>query len=193
MRYALVCMGFSLFLPLWVASAQIGIGVSPAQLQLEATEFPVSATLFVKNTSETPQVIEVLLGIPLPAQAGLSQKVTLTPSKFAVAAGETVRVFVEVEAPVQGKLAVVSVRQTPEGLSTGTGIEVPLNVSESRSFASWLRASMHDLPLPSLPIALGALMLFGLLRILLFILREEKRTGRVVRGVLVQGEAVSFE
>ncbi|MDZ4231916.1 MAG: hypothetical protein U1C72_01540, partial [Candidatus Pacearchaeota archaeon] len=176
-----------LFLPLWVASAQIGIGVSPAQLQLEATEFPVSATLFVKNTSETPQVIEVLLGIPL------SQKVTLTPSKFAVAAGETARVLVEVEAPVQGKLAVVSVRQTPEGLSTGTGIEVPLNVSESRSFASWLRASMHDLPLPSLPIALGALMLFGLLRILLFILREEKRTGRVVRGVLVQGEAVSFE
>lgn len=183
MRYAVLVL-LAVLIP-HSSLAQFGIGVSPAILELTSQEFPVSSVLFVKNGSETPQILEVLFSGPF------SDRITLTPSKVALGAGQTAKVLVEADGALEGKLSVVSVRQTPEGLNTGAGIEVPLRVVVKRPFSSYLTASLQNLPLPSSFVLSLALTAFFLLRVLVFFVKEEKR--KVSRGELYPGSTVSFQ
>jgi len=100
------------------ADAQMrGVGVSPAVIDIEdVEEWPYTTSLFVTNLSEDPEFFEVT-------------GVAAYPGRFVIEGKETSRVLLTFERPEQGTIRVVAKKENSEGLTTGTGMEVPFSVS----------------------------------------------------------------
>lgn len=105
-----------------------GIGVSPAVIDVQGVSlWPHTVELFVKNASLGRESFEITL------KNTSLKDISITPSRFSLKGGETRRILVQLEKPDaklgQGTLRVTAQRVTPEGFATGTGIEVPVQVS----------------------------------------------------------------
>jgi len=100
----------------FVALAQTrGIGVSPARI--DAPEIPHTTALFVTNLSSDKELFEVT-------------GVIANPGRFVLKRGETGRIIVNFDEAKEGVIRVSATRVSSEGLTTGTGIEIPYKVGE---------------------------------------------------------------
>ena len=106
-----------LFIAPDVVAQTRGIGVRPSTIDVEdVEEWPYTTSLFVTNLSEGPEFFEVT-------------GVAAYPGRFVLEGKETNRVLLTFERPEQGTIRVVAKKENSEGLTTGTGMEVPFSVS----------------------------------------------------------------
>lgn len=118
MRYLLL---FILATPFIVLAQDRGIGVSPARI--DAEKVPYTTALFVTNYSSDKELFEIT-------------GVIANPGRFVLEAGETGRIIVNFEEPGEGVIRVAATRVSSEGLTTGTGIQIPYKVGVLSSSSS---------------------------------------------------------
>lgn len=121
-----------------------GIGVSPERISIEeGQEFPFSQSILVKNLSDSTEWIEVSISRTLIGFA------IAEPGHFALESGQVARVNLHFDRPESvegnGVIRISGRRTSAEGISTGTGVEIPVvwqNQVIGESGASNLMASV---------------------------------------------------
>ncbi len=104
-----------------------GIGVTPANIEVQSMqEWPFAAPLFVTNFSSQEELFEITF------DRNMDTIVSADPGRFVLEGGDTGRILLTFENPngtSNGIIRIASARTLPEGLTTGTGIEVPFSIS----------------------------------------------------------------
>ena len=104
----------------------LGIGVSPANIEIgQNAEWPYTVPLFVTNLSSETENFEVTFDKDAGGIASVS------PGRFSLKSGERGLVLVMFGEPgprADGLVKIVSTKTSPEGFTTGTGIEVPFHI-----------------------------------------------------------------
>jgi len=109
-----------------VFAQERGIGVSPSNIEIgENAEWPYTVPMVVTNLSSEAENFEVTF------EKDEGTIVSASPGRFSLDAGAHTHVLVVFEEPrgaVEGLVKVVSIRTSPEGLTTGTGVEIPFRI-----------------------------------------------------------------
>jgi len=165
-----------------------GIGVSPARI--DSIEVPYTIPLFVTNFSSDKELFEVT-------------GVIANPGRFVLESGETGRIIINFEEPEEGVIRVSATRVSSEGLTTGTGIQIPYKVgdptipvltsptSSSLSFSSLVGkggASIGEVGnIKGVGNIGGGIIIIMILLSLWFFARQRLRVFAMLFGVLVFG------
>lgn len=115
------------------SASERGIGVSPAKIEIGGNaEWPYTVPMTVTNLSSETENFEVTFD----KDAGVIASVS--PGRFLLKSGERGLMLVTFEEPrhsADGLVKIVSTKTSPEGFTTGTGIEVPFHIAGT-SFSS---------------------------------------------------------
>lgn len=165
MKYIVLIFIF-LYMGTGVALADLrGIGVTPAEIDIKGiSSFPYSTEIFVKNGSATRESFEVTF------KSDSLTNVSIEPSRFSLAANESKRVIVQFDEPgekyAKGIIRVTAMRVSLEGFSTGTGLEIPVNISVARQVPELGIANIYSFFPSSWMVLFSIIGIFILLRAL---------------------------
>lgn len=130
-----------LLTPCWATLQTRGVGVTPAEIYLRE-ESPVSFLLTVKNFSPDKEWVEVSFS------SELSSFSSADPGRFPLSGGASRKVLLVFDGVEEsGSVRVSASRFSSEGMSTGTGVEIPVfpnstSVPKKGFFGQTGRASM---------------------------------------------------
>ncbi|MBI2577647.1 MAG: hypothetical protein HYV77_02275 [Candidatus Wildermuthbacteria bacterium] len=126
-----------------------GIGVSPAQIRVEnISEWPHSVKMYITNFSAEKEWIEITL------DKKSEGDIIVDPARFALEGEKRGVVLLTFGESVsrkkfEGVIKVQATRILPEGLATGTGIEIPFSVAgdkiEAKDKDSFLLAALGSI------------------------------------------------
>ncbi len=109
-----------LCIPFFAVSQSRGIGVTPAEINLDEKP-PSSFFITVKNLSSEKEWVEITFS------AELASSAFSDPGRFFISGGASRKVLLVFdEVKERGSVRVSSSRISAEGVSTGTGVEIPV-------------------------------------------------------------------
>ena len=130
LQYA--CLAAGLMHVVWFGIGQAqerGIGVSPANFEIpESVSWPYTIPLFVTNLSSEKELFEITF------DKNQQGNISANSGRFTLGSEETGRVLLTFDDPkreISGIVLVSATRVSPEGLTTGKGIEVPFRIGGS--------------------------------------------------------------
>ena len=131
-------------LPSTILADTRGISVSPSEILEDfVTQWPMTADVRITNPSASYEWIEIIV------ESRSDDGVTVAPSRFPLSGGKTARVSITFGEPEGDKsigvIRISASRNNPEGLNTGTGVEIPYVVSKDVLRAGDLRAAVGGL------------------------------------------------
>ncbi|MBI2644202.1 MAG: hypothetical protein HYW95_01680 [Candidatus Wildermuthbacteria bacterium] len=124
-----------------VNAAERGIGVTPSKIRVQKAEsWPHTEKVLVTNFSSDAEWIEVTVAKDAPYD------ISAQPARFALYAKERKVILLTMAEPQRqeesGKIRIVAKRVSPEGLATGTGLEIPYAVANENRIAAEQRQSV---------------------------------------------------
>ena len=118
-----------------VVAQERGIGVTPAKIEVgQNVEWPYTFPITVTNLSSETENFEVTF------EKDEDTIVSVSPGRFSLNAGASARVlavFEEQRSTAEGLVKIVSLRTSPEGFTTGTGVKIPFQIEKSEALGSF--------------------------------------------------------
>ena len=126
-----------------VLAQERGIGVSPAKIEIgQNAEWPYTIPITVTNFSSEAENFEVTF------EKNVDTIVSAAPGRFSLDAGGSARVLVTFEEPrrlaeaelssAEGFVEILSMRTSPEGFTTGTGLKIPFRIEAQNDSTKFL-------------------------------------------------------